>query len=59
MTKHKTGTREEWLAAPLRRDGSSQTDLQRERAHQLLSQLASEPIRSAKAIEVLHLLQNE
>ena len=43
----------------LRRDGSLQTDLQRERAHRLLSQLASEPIRSSKAIEALHRLQND
>lgn len=43
----------------LRRDGSLQTDLQREQAHHLLSQLASEPVRSGKAIEVLHRLQNE
>jgi hypothetical protein len=43
----------------LRGDGSLQTDLQREQAHRLLSQLASEPVRSSKAIEVLHRLQNE
>ena len=43
----------------LRGDGSLQTDLQREQAHHLLSQLVSEPVRSAKAIEVLHRLQNE
>lgn len=43
----------------LRRDGSLQTDLQREQAHGLLSQLVAEPIRSVKAMEVLHRLQNE
>ncbi len=43
----------------LRRDGSLQTDLHREQAHDLLSLLASEPVRSAKAVEVLHRLQNE
>jgi hypothetical protein len=46
-------------ADSLRSDGSLQTDLQREQAPQLLSQLASEPVRSAKANEVLHRLQNE
>lgn len=43
----------------LRRDGSLQTDVERERAHGLLSKLAAEPIRSPKAIEVLHRLQND
>ena len=43
----------------LRRDGSLKTDLQREQAHHLLSQLASEPIQSSKALEVLHRLQND
>lgn len=43
----------------LRRDGSLQTDLQREQAHRLLSQLASEPVQSPKAMEMLHRLQNE
>jgi hypothetical protein len=43
----------------LRRDGSLQTDHQRERAHHLLSQLASPPIQSSKARDVLHRLQED
>ena len=43
----------------LRCDGSLQSDEQREQAHRLLSLLEAEPIRSSKAIEVLHHLQNE
>jgi hypothetical protein len=43
----------------LRKDGSLRTDLQRDQAHRLLSLLASEPIRSPKAVEALHRLQNE
>lgn len=43
----------------LRSDGSLQTELQRETAHRLLSQLAAEPIRASKAIEAIHRLQNE
>jgi hypothetical protein len=43
----------------LRQDGSLQTDFQRERAHDLLSDQAAEPVRSSKALEALHRLQNE
>ncbi len=43
----------------LRRDGSLRSDLQREQADGLLSALAAEPIRSSKALEVLHRLRNE
>jgi hypothetical protein len=43
----------------LRSDGLLRTEVERETAHRLLSQLAAEPIRSAKAIEAMHRLQNE
>jgi hypothetical protein len=43
----------------LRSDGSLGTELQRETAHHLLSQLAAEPIRSSKATEAIHRLQSE
>lgn len=43
----------------LRHDGSLCSDLQKEQAYHLLSQLASEPVRSPKAIEVLYRLQHE
>jgi hypothetical protein len=43
----------------LQRDGSLRSEVQREQAHVLLSELAAEPICSSKASEVLHRLQNE
>jgi len=43
----------------LRCDASLRTELQRETAHHLLSQLAAEPIRSSKATEAIHRLQSE
>ena len=43
----------------LRCDGSLKTELQRETAHHLLSQLATEPICASKAIEAIHRLQSE
>jgi len=42
----------------LRRDGGLHSDVHREEMHRVLSSLAADPIRSSKAIEVLHLLQN-
>jgi hypothetical protein len=43
----------------LRRDGSLQTELVREEAHQLLTRLGAEPIRSQEAREALHRFHNE
>jgi hypothetical protein len=43
----------------IRRDGLLQNDAQRDRAHRLLLVLAAAPIRSLRAVEVLHRLQEE
>ena len=43
----------------LRHDGSLRTDVDREKAHGILSVLAAEPLRISEAIEALYRLQSE
>lgn len=47
------------MSDSLRRDALLESDLQRERAYRLLSSLATDPVRSPKALEALHRLQNQ